>query len=219
MLLPLVAHHADEGGDGQHELAGGSGNVRREAEEADHGRHLNDAAADAEGGGNESDAEAHADAEGNIDLHVLRVHVHIIFGRRFPGIFPDDHQRDEEEQQAECGAEGAPGEPVRPHGPQNGAGDGGRREGDGCIEFDLLLLVEGQARGNGIEQNDGERRAGNGRRGPVKHPQEERHEDDAAAGADERAEYGHGKADDDIQECGYKSDPAEQFHMIASHCQ
>lgn len=113
VLFPLVARHADEGGDGQHELAGGGGDVRREAEEADHGGDLDDAAADAEGGGDEADAETDAEAERHIHLHVFRVHIHVVLRRGgFARILPDDDEGDEEEEQAEGGAEGAAREPV-----------------------------------------------------------------------------------------------------------
>lgn len=149
-----VADDTEGGGAGQDEVARGRGDVDREAEQVDHERHVDDAAADAEDAREEADAETRDDTERAVVLEVLR-HVHDV-GNGLVGGVPvhDDGHQQQEDAEVEVEHWGA--ELVDDPGAEHGAWKRGDGERDGGAEEHALLADVGQRAAHGVGHDDDE---------------------------------------------------------------
>lgn len=201
-----VADDAEGGGAGQHEVARGRRDVDGEAEQVDHQRYVDDATADAEDARNEADAEAGDDAERAVVLEVFR-HIHGVGDGLMGGVpvHDDGHQQQED---AEVEVKHRRAELVDDPRAEHGAGERGDGERDGGAEEHTLLADVGKRAAHGVGHDDDERGARNlGRRVEVgvdaavrQEQDEDRHADEAAADADERAECADTDAEQQEQE-------------------
>lgn len=197
-----VADDAEGGGAGQDEVARGRSDMDREAEQVDHERHVDDAAADAEDAREKADAKARDDTERAVVLEVLW-QLHDV-GDGLVGGVPvhDDGHQQQEDAEVEVEHRGA--ELVDNPGAEHGAWQGGDGERDGGAEEHTLLVDVSQRAAHGVGHDDDERGAGNlGRRVEVRidaavrqEQDEDWHADEATADADERAE----RADTDAEQ-------------------
>ena len=199
-VVDEVFHDSREGGENQHEMRGGRGDVQGEPEQVREHRHVDDSPADPGKAGEAADENAESHAERELGRPQARDLVPP--GRRRGAVHAarDRQDRGHRDEQA---PERDPEEPLRDEPcqvrSQQGSGDRGRCEQNPRAVADPPLdRIRDGSRG-GVHADDGERRRGD-HRGTVIGEQEDQEgdEDESASAPDDRPVRAHDEADRNV---------------------